>query len=132
MGSSGIAARRPIETTLLDLTVSTDVDRCVLRLAGDLDLCSAQLLEESLAAVLDGGCRDITVDLSRLAFCDCAGLSALVGTRVALRRDGGDLTLAGATGQVRRLIDLAGFAESLAAEGAPPSVERATADDARA
>ncbi len=129
MGSPDIAARKPTETTLLDLTVSADVDRCVVRLAGDLDLCSAGLLEENLTALLDSGCRDITVDLSRLAFCDCAGLSALIGARLALGREGGDLTLAGATGQVRRIIELAGFLETCDIDGVPPSAGRAATDD---
>lgn len=113
MGSSDVAARRPIEMTLLELTVIVDVDGCQVQLRGDLDLCSAPLLEENLAALRDSGCRDVTIDISRLEFCDCSGLNVLLKAHAALQREGGGLTLAGITGPVQRILDLTGMADVL-------------------
>ena len=113
MGSSDVAARRPIEMTLLELTVIVDVDGCQVQLRGDLDLCSAPLLEENLAALRDSGCRDVTIDISQLEFCDCSGLNVLLKAHAALQQEGGGLTLAGITGPVQRILDLTGMADVL-------------------
>ncbi len=113
MGSSDVAARRPIEMTLLELTVTVDADGCQLQLCGDLDLCSAPLLEENLAALRESGCRDVTIDISDLEFCDCSGLNVLLKAHAALQREGGGLTLAGITGPVQRILELTGMADVL-------------------
>jgi anti-sigma B factor antagonist len=113
VGSSDVAARRPIEMTLLELTVVVDVDGCQVQLRGDLDLCSAPLLEENLAALRDNGCRDVTIDISRLKFCDCSGLNVLLKAHAALQREGGGLSLAGITRPVQRILELTGMADGL-------------------
>jgi anti-anti-sigma factor len=102
--------------TLLELTVTVDVDGCQIRLRGDLDMCSAPLLEENLAVLRDSGCRDVTIDISQLAFCDCSGLNVLLKAHAALRREDGGLTLAGITGPVRRILELTGMADALGVE----------------
>lgn len=113
MRSSDVATRRPIEMTLLELTVTLDVDGCQVQLRGDLDLCSAPLLEENLAVLRENGCRDVTIDISQLEFCDCSGLNVLLKARADLQREGGGLTLAGITGPVQRILELTGMANVL-------------------
>jgi anti-anti-sigma regulatory factor len=71
-----------------------------LRLAGELDFGSAQALADVLDAHFHGPLR---MDLADLTFADVAGMRALRG------RKGQDLTIAGASVPVKRLVALLGW-----------------------
>jgi anti-anti-sigma factor len=94
-----------------------DSGRVGLRLIGELDLNTVQLLEAELSRTRDRAAPSV-IDLSELRFLDLAGLRAL------LRAVDGDTAsstrLVGATGIVRRLIELA------------HALDRETEDPARA
>jgi anti-anti-sigma factor len=86
----------------------------VLRLLGELDLCSAGDLRHAVGTVLeqhDPQC--LTMDLSALAFADCAGLSVLVWARNSLAERGHELVITGSQPIVRRLLALTGLAAYL-------------------
>lgn len=74
-----------------------------LRLSGELDIASAGCVRRALAHI---GGRRVVMDVSGLRFIDAAGLSA-----IALATQGRDgsrrvLSLRGARGLVRRVIEL--------------------------
>jgi anti-anti-sigma factor len=103
--------------------------RVGLRLIGELDLNTVELLEAELAGSREQS-PPAVIDLSELRFLDLIGLRALL---CAGHTDGIPATrLVGATGIVRRLIDLTRVldAESDAAAAAPFAGEltRAVAD----
>jgi anti-anti-sigma factor len=131
-GHDGPAASGP---ALPQLTIITEHHgrRSVLKLLGELDLCSADDLRRALDAVLEQ--RDpqrLTMDLSALTFADCAGLSVLVWARNSLAERGHELVITGCQPIVRRLLILTGLATYLGlsasgeetprqAAGPPPS-----------
>lgn len=80
--------------------------RPTVHLIGELDLASAVHVRWTLPT-LSG--RALVVDLSRLAFMDAAGLSALLLVRRQLEQTGRRLHLLGARGAVRRVFDLSGL-----------------------
>lgn len=92
------------------LTVETQASgaACTVRLVGDLDFESAGLLLEAVSRTCQDGCQALTLDLSRLSFCDVRGLRALMQARSMCEAGGGRLALDGAAGIVRRLLLLSG------------------------
>jgi anti-anti-sigma factor len=92
--------------------------RVGLRLIGELDLNTVELLEAQLAASREQA-PPAVIDLTELRFLDLAGLRALMRN---VQADGAPATrLVGATGIVRRLIELtqALDGESAGANGSP-------------
>jgi anti-anti-sigma factor len=92
--------------------------RVGLRLIGELDLNTVELLEAQLAASREQS-PPAVIDLSELRFLDLVGLRALMRN---VQADGAPATrLVGATGIVRRLIELtqALDAESAGADDSP-------------
>jgi anti-anti-sigma factor len=111
--------------------------RVGLRLIGELDLNTVALLEAELAGSREQA-PPAVIDLSELRFLDLIGLRALMR---AMQTEGPAATrLVGATGIVRRLIDLtraldAGIADAaslFAGELAPKLSMNGFADDAPA
>jgi anti-anti-sigma factor len=85
--------------------------RVGLRLIGELDLNTVELMDAELARA-NQGVPPSVIDLSELRFLDLVGLRALLR---ALQSDAASTTrLVGATGIVRRLLELA---HTLDAEG---------------
>lgn len=74
----------------------------------DLDLATAPALRQVLVGHIEDGVTHITLDLSACEFLDSTGLSLLVTTHRRLLEAGGGLRLAGAGGQVRGILDMAG------------------------
>jgi anti-sigma B factor antagonist len=91
----------------VNLSVTAEVvdGVCVVRVTGDVDFATAGRLRDALLTSAAGG-RPVVVDLSGVAFLDAAGLSALVAGR---RAAAGRLTVVGATGIARRILDLTGL-----------------------
>lgn len=81
-----------------------ETGRVGLRLIGELDLNTVELLGSELARTRENALPSV-IDLSELRFLDLAGLRALLQ---AVQSDvAGTARLVGATGIVRRLIELA-------------------------
>jgi anti-anti-sigma factor len=93
-----------------------------LRCAGDLDLCASLELSEQLATAVNGGCLDVTVDLSRVSSIDASCLDVLMSLRRRLRAEGGSAVLAESSDRVRRFFDLLNLSSVLE----PPTSARLT------
>lgn len=60
--------------------------------------------------------RDLEIEASGLTFLDSSGLSELIAVREERVSDGGSVRMTGVTGPVRRVIEIAGLAETLGLE----------------
>jgi anti-sigma B factor antagonist len=70
----------PIDHPISDLVtieVSGSGPSVRVTAAGEIDSTSAPVLRDRLDAILDGGARDVTIDLSGVTFLDSAGLCVL-------------------------------------------------------
>jgi anti-sigma B factor antagonist len=78
-----------------------------VRVTGDLDLALAPSLEHGIAGEIGRGHRHLVIDLTAATSLGCASIGSLLRA-VAPLRDEPDATvvLAGATGGVKRLLDL--------------------------
>jgi anti-anti-sigma factor len=79
----------------------------LVRLRGDLDLSTAEVLQAEIAPVVGLATR-VVVDASDLAFLDLAGVDALLAARAALAARGGELALAAPSSPAARLLGLLG------------------------
>jgi anti-anti-sigma factor len=85
-----------------------------MSVTGDLDLEGALRLRDAVRdQVALGVPADVTMDLSRVPFMDCAGVGALMWTRRRLNGSGGTLVLVGGNPSVARLLQPLGLATVL-------------------
>jgi anti-sigma B factor antagonist len=75
-----------------------------LRLIGDLDSFSVNLLRERLNSAFDSGRFNIIVDLTDVSFVDSAGLGQLVAALKLAIHNGGDLILVKPNESVQDLL----------------------------
>ncbi len=91
------------------LSVNLDVRECdghvIVGLCGELDMADAADVATALIAAASGRTNTI-VDLTGLAFIDCAGAAALARALRRVRRDGGNLLLVGPCPRVLRVFEL--------------------------
>ena len=93
------------------LIVDTDHDEHgpVLRLRGELDLASKDVLETAMSAALDSRPQLLVTDLSELTFMDCAGASVLRRAHDRLAARKAQLLVTGTRPIVQRLFGLLGL-----------------------
>jgi anti-anti-sigma factor len=101
-------------------------DAAVLHVAGDLDLATADALDEAMRRELAAG-RAVTLEMSHVAFMDSSGMTLLERMRQASLEDGFSFEVVEPSPPVRRLLELADWPS-------PPGPPRrfARGDDGRA
>ncbi|MCU1590335.1 MAG: anti-sigma factor antagonist [Frankiales bacterium] len=107
------------DTPALRITADAEGATTVLRLAGELDLATADLLRERVRELLGRGSavRRLALDLAGLEFLDVTGLGALLEARRKLTELGGTLTLRRPRPMVVRMLNLLNLEEALLIEG---------------
>lgn len=97
----------------MDVSVEQRGAVTVVRMAGSVDGLTADGLQASLRAQLDGGATRLVGDLSGVAYTSSAGLRALLATLKTARQLGGDFRLAAIQPPVMRVLELSGFTSIL-------------------
>ncbi len=78
-----------------------------VRIAGELDVAYAARLREAIEGEIISGRRHLVIDLTAATFLDCASVGTLLRAVAPLRCEpDAAIVLAGATGIVKRLLDL--------------------------
>lgn len=98
---------------MLTLRVEQDGDTRRIRLAGELDLANAAVLDAELGAALADGSCQVLVDMRELTFIDSTGIAIVVS---ALGNDGNGKRLRflpSAAPAVSRVLQLTGVGERL-------------------
>lgn len=95
-------ARRLADSTITIVVEAADDSR-VVRITGELDITNH---DRVLRRCTQGRTRHVVIDLAALTFLDCGGYRAFVAARTALALQHRTLTLVGAVGEPRRLLDL--------------------------
>jgi anti-anti-sigma factor len=90
------------------VTIARDGSAC-LEISGELDVTTIPALTRQLARLADLRPGRLVIDLSGLAYLDCASASLLAST-AALLPAGRSLVLASARPEVRRLLQVTGLA----------------------
>ncbi len=97
----------------------------VIRVAGELDIATAEKAYSYISGIIDGGAAPVTVDLSGLTFCDASGLGVLARIARHAKQAGRQLKLSSARPSLLKLMRLTGldvsFPELLPAARAYPA-----------
>ncbi|GAA2007208.1 STAS domain-containing protein [Catenulispora subtropica] len=119
--------------TLLRISVDMTAGRPVIALAGELDVATAPAVEAVFFETFDVHRRPhVVVDVARLSFCDCVGLSAFLHVRNRALAGGGWARLCGTGPGLRTVLGITGLMPILhcypTAADAFADVERSTPD----
>lgn len=87
----------------MECEVAQDGPEVVVRLAGDLDVFSAEELTATLEEA-EARSRFLVLDLQAVSFIDSTALGALVGSTRRLRDRGGDLKLLVSSPHILRVL----------------------------
>jgi anti-sigma B factor antagonist len=101
--------RVPAEASL---SVFTRPACTIAVLEGDLDIATVQGLRERLLSVLGLAARLLIIDLSKVSFCDVAGLAMLIATQRRASGRGATVRLAAPCPQMARLLHTTGVDQS--------------------
>lgn len=93
-------------SSYLDIRVVSDRAEATVNLAGELDLASADALEDEVRKLRADGFELVVVDLRGVEFLDSTGLRTLLSLRNAAKREGRRLVLVPGPRQVQRLFEL--------------------------
>jgi anti-sigma B factor antagonist len=113
----------------LSMALRTVRGYSVLEVAGEIDVYTAPQLRERLIALVEGGSRQVVVDLGRVEFLDSTGLGVLVGALKRLRVVGGELLLVCAQERLLKIFRITGLDRVFQLFD---SVESATGDEEHA
>jgi anti-sigma B factor antagonist len=89
----------------VEITTSTESDASVVFLKGDLDVYSTSMVEETLAAAVDGAKR-VIVDLSAVPFADSSGLGGLIAAYKKAQARGVEMRLRKPTPIVSEILTI--------------------------
>jgi anti-anti-sigma factor len=81
----------------------------VIRVAGELDIATAEKAYSYISDIIDGGPAPVTVDLSGLTFCDASGLGVLARIARHAKQAGRQLKLSSARPSLLKLMRLTGL-----------------------
>ncbi len=86
-------------------------DVAVISLAGEVDVANASQVRDAALKLVEGGQKNLVVDMAATEFIDSTGLGMLVGLLTRQKEKGGDVLIAGAQPRVKRLFDITGLAQ---------------------
>ncbi|GAX91859.1 anti-sigma F factor antagonist [Effusibacillus lacus] len=86
----------------------------VVRLAGELDHHTAELVRDRVEQELDKGvCRNLIFTLEQLVFMDSSGLGVILGRYKRISQLGGRMSLCAVNDSMRKLFELSGILKIL-------------------
>jgi anti-sigma B factor antagonist len=111
-------------TVDLELSVRAEPACTVVGVAGELDRDTRPMLEDFLLEAVEGGARQVVLDLSGVSFMDSNGLGLVVDVLKRLRGMGGRLCLAALQDQVRNVLILSAVDQVITVYDTAEAAER--------
>jgi stage II sporulation protein AA (anti-sigma F factor antagonist) len=96
----------------MSLNIATEIhgDTLVVRLEGELDHHTAELVRERVEGELDQGLTDnLVMNLEGLHFMDSSGLGVILGRYKRVTQGGGRMALCSVNDQLMKLFELSGM-----------------------
>lgn len=93
----------------MNITTSVVESVTVVRLEGNLDTSTAELVEDTFNEVIDGGAQKVLVNLGDVNFVSSAGLRVLLAAAKRLGGPGGNLRISNLNDAVNQVFQISGF-----------------------
>jgi anti-anti-sigma factor len=97
----------------LSIDVRQEADRVVIRLAGELDMANAPLLQAAIEQQDVAGKPMLVLDMQELEFIDSTGLRIILWARERCQERDREFALTQGSQQVQRLLAVSGAGEHL-------------------
>jgi anti-sigma B factor antagonist len=107
----------------LEIEIARDRGRIHVALSGELDIASAERLEEALAEVEGAGGATILLDLRGVEFIDSTGIRAVIAANERAEANGRRLAVVRGTKAVERVFRLTQLDERLDLVDDPDSID---------
>jgi anti-sigma B factor antagonist len=95
----------------LDLETSKKGDVAIISLRGEIDVYTAPRLRQALIDLVEGGSKDIVVDMDKVDFLDSTGLGVLVGGLKRVKSNDGEMKLVVTQDRIMKIFDITGLAK---------------------
>jgi len=94
----------------LDIDLEVKKDVLCIRLKGELDHHSADLLREEVTNSIDkNGIQHLVLNLEQLSFMDSSGLGVILGRYKQIKQKNGEMIVCAISPAVKRLFELSGL-----------------------
>lgn len=93
----------------LQYSSSTKGGVTIIKIGGNLDIQSAPKLNTKLGEAIDGGVKNIILNLADVDYIASAGLGAIVSNNGRLRKQGGEILISGMSDKIQKIFKLLGF-----------------------
>jgi anti-sigma B factor antagonist len=93
----------------LSLTTSTEGDRTIVTVGGEIDVYTAPKLREQLVDLVNSGQYHLVVDMEGVEFLDSTGLGVLVGGLKRVRAHDGSLRLVCTQERILKIFRITGL-----------------------
>lgn len=90
----------------MEINISVNNGQVNVTLAGSMYVEEAAILREKMIGYMESGHKDFVFKLNRVEYIDSSGLGVLVAIQKRALQMKGGVTLAGASGIVRELLEL--------------------------
>ena len=107
----------------LQVKIERDGGRTRVALSGELDIASAEQLDEGLAGVEGDAGETLVLDLRGVEFIDSTGIRAVIAADVRARADGRRLVVVRGAKAVERVLSLTQLDERLELVDDPDSID---------
>jgi len=97
----------------MQIDTMTYGDTLVVRLNGELDHHTAELVRQRVETELDRGYRHLVMNFEGLAFMDSSGLGVILGRYKRVTAGGGAMALCAVNDQLMKLFELSGLMKIL-------------------
>jgi anti-sigma B factor antagonist len=81
----------------------------VIALEGEVDVYTAPQLKQQMIALLEGGTKEVVVDLTQVDYLDSTALGVLIGGLKRLREMDGNLALICPSPRIKRVFEITGL-----------------------
>jgi anti-sigma B factor antagonist len=88
----------------------SDARTAIIEIEGDLDAQGGKRARKTIAAAIEAGRVDVTVNLDRVGFVDSAGLASLISSLRSAREKGGDIRVTTSNERIRRVLEVTALA----------------------
>ena len=106
---------------MLEIAVSGEGDRRLLRLTGELDMAGVDQFERLLALDETAEGTTFVLDLRGLTFIDSSGLRTLIMADQRVRANGGRLIVVRGSERVNEVLQMTGVARRIELVNEPPA-----------
>ncbi len=90
-------------------TRTLDKELPIIQLEGEVDVYTAPQLKQQMVSMLEGGTRELVVDLAKVEYLDSTALGVLIGGLKRMRERDGNMALICPSPRIRRVFEITGL-----------------------